>query len=72
MSRAIEEIQSEGQRLASVEIPAALESADWVVLARLAERLYELANRGVYHSAIANLAATSKLALGNHCEHDPR
>jgi hypothetical protein len=68
-TRAIHEIQSEAHRLASVRITGAIESCSWASLHGLAERLMELAERGMYHES---LERARRIGVGGHSEPEPR
>jgi len=53
MSRAMRSIQSECKRL-EMQIAAASDSLDWVVVYRIAERISEVATRGMHRHAMDN------------------
>jgi hypothetical protein len=75
-SRALHEIESEAYKLVRVQILGKIEDADaaegvdWSGVLRLAERLKDLAERGIYHQS--QQKETAAFALGNHREPEPR
>lgn len=72
MNKAIQTIQNEAHLLTTVRVLAAIESCDWVALSRLAERLGELAERGLYHNSLERAKSMASFAMGNHAEVEPR
>ena len=68
VNRAIEAIQSEAHRLTTVRVLGAIEAADWATLARLAEQLGELAQRGLYHDGLERAKSMATFALHSHTE----
>lgn len=71
-SRAVHEIQADAMRLAIVRIPDAIQACDWVSLHRLAERLDELAQRGLHHAGLERAKSIATFAMGGHAEREPR
>jgi hypothetical protein len=70
--RAVHEIQSEVVRLATVNVTGAADACDWVALHRLAERLAELAERGLYHASQEKARGMASFAMNCHAESEPR
>ena len=66
VSRAIHEIQCEANTVTTVLISEAIEACNWRTLHVLAERLQELAQRGLYHSAQERQKEISQFALNGY------
>jgi hypothetical protein len=71
MTRAMHEIQAEAMRLVTVQISGAVEACEWASVFRLAERLQELAQRGLYHASLER-AKTIGATMPPPREPDPR
>lgn len=62
-NRAIHEIQSEVQRLATVRITSASEFREWASVSRLADELKDLAQRGLYHESRLKANSITEFAM---------
>jgi len=72
MTTASQSIQAEASQLVTVRILGAVEAGDWAALARLTERLGELAARGLYHQSLERARTMAGFAMAAHQETEPR